>query len=85
MFIVEMRKKLLTHSSTAKREEKVKERGSCHTLGGTERFNQFFFCRRRFAIAEKIKIGCARPTGNSVGEAVQIVNEKSFEKKRRRK
>ena len=32
MFIVEMRKKLLTHSSTAKREEKVKERGSCHTL-----------------------------------------------------
>jgi len=32
MFTVEIRKKLLTHSSTAKQEEKLKERGSCQTL-----------------------------------------------------
>ncbi len=36
-------------------------------------------------MAEKIKIGCARPTGGSVGEAIQIVNEKSIEKKKEEK
>ena len=28
-----MKKQPLTHSSTAKQEEKMKERGSCQTLG----------------------------------------------------
>jgi len=32
MYAFEM-KKLLTHSSTAKQEEKQEERGSCQTLG----------------------------------------------------
>jgi len=43
------------------------------------------FVEGGFLMAEKIKIGCARPTGGSVGETVKIVNEKSIEKKRRRK
>ena len=32
MLAIEMKKMLLTHSSTAKQEEKIKERGSCQTL-----------------------------------------------------
>jgi len=32
MFIIEMRKLLLTHSSTAKQGEKQEECGSCQTL-----------------------------------------------------
>ena len=32
MYIIEMMKMLLTHSSTAEQEEKQEERGSCQTL-----------------------------------------------------
>jgi len=32
-------------------------------------------------MAEKIQVGCARPTGGSVGEAVQTKEEKTSEKK----
>jgi len=33
MFVAEMKKMLLTNSSTAKQDEKQEERGSCQTLG----------------------------------------------------
>ena len=35
MYIIEMKRKLLTNSSIAKQEEKVKVRGSCQTLAAT--------------------------------------------------
>jgi len=37
MFAFKMKRMLLTHSSTAKQEEKHEERGSCQTLAATKK------------------------------------------------